>query len=37
MDNQRFIELLNKLSQDQISDLIDNAIELKKEETVNLN
>ena len=32
MDNQKFIELLTKLNQEQISNLIDYAIELQKDE-----
>ena len=32
MDEKKFIELLNELTQEQISNLIDYAIELQKEE-----
>lgn len=32
MDSQKFIELLAELNQEQISKLIDSAIELKSEE-----
>lgn len=32
MDEKKLVELLNELNQEQISNLIDYAIELKKEE-----
>ncbi len=32
MDEKKLVELLNDLNQEQISNLIDYAIELKKEE-----